>query len=280
MKRVAIVGVGLIGGSFGLALRQNGFTGELIGVSSAPAIEAGVAAGAIDRGASLAEAAAAADLIYLAQPVDRILATLEMLTEVARPGMLVTDAGSTKRAIVRKADSCLTAAVFLGGHPMAGKETRGSAAAEGDLFRGRPYVLTPTRTSTETVEEFRDWLVRIGARLVEMTPEEHDATVAHSSHLPQIASTALALTLSRRPELAVDKVFGTGLLDMTRLALSSKDLWAPILETNKEEIMASIDEYVSSLESLRDSLRDDSLVELFETGSSWAKLLREPEPKI
>lgn len=279
MKRVAIVGVGLIGSSFGLALRQNGFTGEIIGVSSAPAIEAGVAAGAIDGGASLAEAAAA-DLIYLAQPVDRILATLEMLTDVAQPGTLVTDAGSTKRAIVRKADSCLTAAVFLGGHPMAGKETRGAAAAEGDLFRGRPYVLTPTRTSTDMVEEFRHWLLRIGARLVEMTPEAHDATVAHSSHLPQIASTALALTLSRRPELAVDKVFGTGLLDMTRLALSSKDLWAPILETNKEEIMASIDEYVSSLESLRDSLRDDNLVELFEIGSGWAKLLREPEPKI
>lgn len=126
---VAIVGVGLIGGSFALALRKAGFAGEILGVSSPPAIQAGISVGAISRGVSLDEAAARADLIYLAQPVDRILETIEMLGALARPGSLITDGGSTKAVIVRKASEHIRNASFLGGHPMAGKEQRGVEAA-------------------------------------------------------------------------------------------------------------------------------------------------------
>ncbi len=125
MNKVAIVGVGLIGSSFGLALRKHGFTGQIVGVSSAAAIEAGRAAGAIDAGVSLRDAAATADLIYLAQPVDRILSTIEKLSGLVRHGALVTDAGSTKAAIVAQAMQFLPQIDFLGGHPMAGKEQRG-----------------------------------------------------------------------------------------------------------------------------------------------------------
>jgi prephenate dehydrogenase len=276
MNTVAIVGVGLIGGSFGLALRQNGFRGKLIGVSSAPAIEAGMAAGAIDYGAGFEEAARAADLIYLAEPVDRILTTLGSLQGLVQPTALVTDAGSTKSAIVRQAAKCLPSGSFLGGHPLAGKEQRGVQAAEPGLFAGRPYVLTPDGPATEVSLEFRSWLTRIGARLVEIPADEHDRIVALTSHLPQLVSTALALTLSRQPG-RLNEIFGPGLLDMTRLAMSAPDLWMPILKTNKGPVTAALEAYISTLDGLRHAIQNDNLVELFETGFCWAKLLREPK---
>ncbi len=279
IETVAIVGVGLIGGSFGLALRESGFCGKLIGVSSGAAVQAGVAAGAIDFGVSLQEAAQTADLIYLAQPVDRILVTLEHLQGLVRPTALVTDAGSTKSAIVRQAAKYLPAASFLGGHPLAGKEQRGAQAAEPGLFSGRPYVLTPEHPGTEASQEFRSWLIRIGAKLVEISPDEHDRIVALTSHLPQLASTALALTLSRQAG-RVNEIFGPGLLDMTRLAMSASDLWMPILKTNKAPVTAALEAYIATLDSLRHALRDDNLVELFEFGFGWAKLLREPKTGV
>ncbi len=275
METVAIVGVGLIGGSFGLALRESGFSGDLIGVSSHSAIEAGIRAGSITRSANLAEAAAVADLIYLAQPVDRILITLEQLKALARPGTVVTDAGSTKQAIVEKAASCLPAVHFIGGHPLAGKEQRGAAAAEAHLFRNRPYILTPHRPETPASANLRSWLIRIGARIVEMTPSEHDSTVAVTSHLPQILSTALAITLAQQHERRVFEVFGPGLIDMTRLAMSGPDLWKSILSTNKPAVRAAIADYSEVLRHLQVCLENDNLVELFEIGSGWARQLRQ-----
>jgi len=278
MQTVAIVGVGLIGGSFGLALRQAGFEGELLGVSSPPAIEAGIRSGAIDRAQTLEEAAASADLIYLAQPVDRILATIELLGPIARPGCLITDAGSTKSMIVRKASQCIGSASFLGGHPMAGKEQRGSQAAEGSLFRGRPYVLTPHAPDTPLSAKLRPWLEKMGANVVEMTPAQHDKIVAFTSHLPQLLSTALAGTLATRSShgsvQGIPQVFGPGLLDMTRLALSSPDLWSSILATNKAEITLSIDLFLEYLNKLKNAIATDDLPPLFDTGAAFAAALR------
>lgn len=278
MKTVAIVGVGLIGGSFGLALREAGFEGDRIGVSSRAALEAGFEAGAIDRGASLAEAAAVSDLIYLAQPVDRILSTIEELTSVVRPHTVVTDAGSTKRAIVAKAKECLSAAYFVGGHPMAGKEQRGVEAAEADLFRGRPYILTPHLARTAAFDELKSWLELIGAEVIEMTAEAHDETVSFTSHLPQLVSTALAVTLANKGADRTFEVFGPGLLDMTRLAMSSPELWDPILSTNREAVGAALQSYRSALSDLQLALENDSLMELFGVGSAWAKQLRRAKP--
>ena len=128
MKNVAIVGVGLIGASFGLALRKAGFTGAIVGVSSARSIQEAVARGAIDRGASLEEAAGAADLIFLSQPICGIIETLGKLDALVKPGALITDAGSTKQAIMAAAARSIRRCAFVGGHPMAGKELRGAAA--------------------------------------------------------------------------------------------------------------------------------------------------------
>jgi prephenate dehydrogenase len=275
VNSVAIVGVGLIGSSFGLALREYGFAGQIVGVSSAAALEAAKKVGAIDGSASLREAAGSADLIYLAQPVDRILITIEKLPGLVRSGALVTDAGSTKAAIVRQAQRCLAGIAFIGGHPIAGKEQRGAEASEAQLFNGKPYVLTPQGPSTALTDSFRWWLEKIGARVVEMQPEEHDATVALTSHLPQVLSTSLALTLARQSNPNAAEIFGTGLLDMTRLALSSPDLWTSILATNKPAVLAAIEAYSASLADLRRSLESDTVVELFEVGASWAKRIRE-----
>ncbi len=275
IQTVAIVGVGLIGGSFALALREAGFSGEIVGVSSSPAINAGVAAGAISRGVSLAEAAAIADFIYLAQPVDRILESIEFLGRLATKDCLITDGGSTKSIIVAKACEHIREAVFLGGHPMAGKEQRGVEASEAGLFRGRPYVLCPPATAESPFEEeFRDWLVRIGATVLDMSAADHDATVALTSHLPQLLSTALAVTLAQSQNRQLANVFGGGLIDMTRLALSSPDLWLSILATNKVPVTAALDEFIETLTGIRGALDTENLRAYFDEAASYSSELR------
>jgi len=272
LERVAIVGVGLIGGSFALALRKAGFAGEIRGVGSAATLAAAEARGAIDRGATLEEAAGWADLLYLAQPVGRIISTLRLLEPWVRQEALVTDAGSTKRVIADTAYEHLTRCLFLGGHPMAGKESRGAENADAELFRGRPYVLTPEDSvdlERPAVREFRGWLERIGAREVGMSAEEHDRVVALSSHLPQLASTALAATLAGEELLA-----GPGLIDATRLALSSYEVWRDILATNADAITVALNAYIQRLENLRENLRTREAQEEFRRGADVAAKLR------
>jgi prephenate dehydrogenase len=267
MRTVGIVGVGLIGGSFGLALRKAGFAGTILGVSSQRSIGEALERGAIDRGVSLAEAAATSDLLFLSQSISDILETLRGLDPLVRTEALVTDAGSTKQAIVAEAANSLTACPFLGGHPMAGKESRGAAAADADLFRGRPWILT-SRPDHPVATEFRKWIALFGAREVFLDPAQHDRLVAWSSHLPQLASTALAALLyDREPDAA--KVAGPGLVDATRLAMSSFDLWEDILETNQTEIAAVLDAYIEKLRTLRSDFERE-----FAKGSEFAKSLR------
>src|SRR5579862_6056379 len=177
MRNVGIVGVGLIGGSFGLALRKAEFTGAILGVSSERSIGQAIERGAIDRGATLEEAAAACDLLFLAQPIFGILETLRKLDPLVRPDALVTDAGSTKQIIVDEAKRSLHRCAFVGGHPMAGKAVRGVAEADADLFRDRTWVLT-----SDIDHPFRNWLAAIGARELILDPAEHDRLVAWGSH--------------------------------------------------------------------------------------------------
>ncbi len=186
MKTVAIAGTGLIGASFGLALRSAGFDGAIIGVSSPGAVKAAVEAGAIDRGAPLEEAAGQADLIFLAQTIGRIIDTLRRLDPLVKPGALVTDAGSTKCEITDVGRQYLRRAQFLGGHPMAGKEKRGASEASASLFRNHTWVLTPDEPDeleTPAAKEFRGWLGKIGARVVSLDSDAHDRVVAYTSHV-------------------------------------------------------------------------------------------------
>jgi prephenate dehydrogenase len=278
MNTVAIVGTGLIGGSFGLALREAGFRGAILGVSSEGAIAEAVVAGAIDRGMPLAEAVPQADLVFLSQTIGRILDSVRRLDPLVRPGALVTDAGSTKCEIVDTASQHLSRCQFLGGHPMAGKEKRGAASAGGDLFRGRPWVLTPDEPAeleTPAAREFRGWLNRIGARTLVMDADEHDRIVSLTSHLPQLASTALAAALEERLGVAGRPVAaGPGLMDATRLALSSYDLWRDILATNPGHIDRALEIYIQELEHIRENLRTRQLQEEFHRAATFAGRLR------
>jgi prephenate dehydrogenase len=278
MQHVAIVGTGLIGASFGLALRKAGFDGSIVGVSSSCAIADAASVGAIDRGAPLAEAVAAADLVFLSQAIGRILDTIRHLDSFLQPGTLVTDAGSTKCEIVDLARQSITRGQFLGGHPLAGKEKRGAAAADADLFRGRTWVLTPDELAeleTPAARDFIAWLDRFGARRVILDCDKHDRVVALTSHVPQIASTALAATLAERlPRGAGLEVAGPGLVDMTRLALSSYDLWRDILATNPDHIERALGFYIQKLEHLRENLRTRQIQEEFARGAAIAEKLR------
>jgi prephenate dehydrogenase len=275
MRTVAIVGVGLIGGSFGLALKKAGFSGPILGVSSDATLRAAIERGAIDEAATLADAAARADLIYLAQPIGRILDTLRHVDDPVKPGTLITDAGSTKSTIVSTARKHIRRGIFLGGHPMAGKEKRGVAQADADLFRWRTYVLTPDSDTMESQPacEFLEWLGRIGALPVILSAEEHDRIVSFTSHLPQLASTALAATVA---EHAGDRlaVAGPGLADTTRLALSSYELWRDILATNSQAIEHALTDYINKLEHMRDHLRTREIEGEFEIAAALAASLR------
>jgi prephenate dehydrogenase len=280
MQHIVIVGTGLIASSFGLAVRKAGFTGAITGVSSQQAIADAVAAGAIDRGDTLASAVPEADLVFLSQTIGRILDTIRHLDPLLSPGTLVTDAGSTKCAIVDLARYSLTRAQFLGGHPMAGKETRGAAAADPDLFRGRTWILTPDQDDelrTSSALEFRTWLHRIGAHVMTLDADEHDRVVSLTSHLAQLASTALAATVSDKlggpPRL---NAAGPGLEDMTRLAMGSYEIWRDILATNSDHIERALSLYIQKLEHMRENLRTRQLQEEFERGAALAAQLRKP----
>jgi prephenate dehydrogenase len=277
MNTVAIFGVGLIGGSFALALRKAGFSGRIIGVSSDDTIRAAIALNVIDEAFQAREAAAQADLVYLAQPIHRIVDSLAELDAWVKPEALITDVGSTKQAIVDHAGRVISRAQFLGAHPMAGRERRGVEAAEADLFQGRPYVLTPRSTAeleTPAAREFLGWIPRIGAFPVILNAGEHDQIVAFTSHLPQLASTALAATLDGRPE-PQSGVYGPALVDSTRLALSTFDIWGDIFDTNRHQILVALDSYIGKLQEFREHLDSDPMRRHFDAAARLAAQVRD-----
>jgi prephenate dehydrogenase len=278
MDTVAIVGVGLIGGSFALALKRAGFNGRILGVSSPQTIQAALETGAIDESATLAEAAARAGLIYLSQPIGRILDTIHHLDPLLHEGALVTDAGSTKQAISAQAARSITRCQFLGGHPLAGKEKRGVSEAAPDLFEGRTYVLTPLKPedlNTPEAQEFQEWLRRIGAKPLILSPAEHDRIVSYTSHLAQLASTALAATVSDHVAEEESAISGPGLQDTTRLALSSYDLWRDIIATNAGDIDHALSAYIQKLDHIRRNLKTRQLQEEFTRAAVLAAKLRQ-----
>lgn len=277
IETVAICGVGLIGGSFALALREAGFAGRILGVSSPRTIARALGLHVIDEGAAIEDACRRANLLYLAGPIHSILETIPTLEGRLKSGALVTDAGSTK-ALICDAGARLSTGLFLGGHPMAGKELRGVEHAEAGLFRGRPYLLTPQRPEdleTPVAREFLEWVQRIGAVPKILAPAEHDQVVALSSHLPQLLSTALSSSLGRHPVSAhVAAAAGPGLIDSTRLALSAWDIWRDILDTNQPAILAAMDLFTAQWAELREHYASTGLEADFDAGSRFAATLR------
>jgi prephenate dehydrogenase len=246
-------------------LRKAGFRGRVVGVSSPATVAKALALGVIDEARPLAEAAASCDWIYLSQPIRQILESIDLLDAHVRPGTIITDAGSTKAAIVARAAS-IRRGRFVGGHPMAGKESRGVEEADADLFRGRPYVLTSREPQLEA------WIERMGARLVFLEPAEHDRLVALVSHLPQLLSTMLAAAIGGQTGAA--RVVGPAAADLTRLALSPYDIWRDIFATNAQPIDDALAAFIAKIEELRSLLRSPRMEQIFEQAAKSARELR------
>ncbi len=279
MRYVAIIGVGLIGGSLGLALKKRGFQGTIGGVGRRATLEKALAAGVIDQGFEEPEGAVRqADLVYLATPIATILDFMERIQTVAPPHALVTDAGSTKAEIAdRGARLFGESPVFIGGHPMAGSEKRGVENASPDLFERATYILTPSRRhhlETPAGKEFREWLDRLGARVVVMDAGLHDEVVAWTSHLPQMVATALAATVLENVSREDLQLGGSGLRDTTRLAESAYSVWRDICFTNSENIADALNAMIQKLEYLRENLRSRALQTEFEAGQELRSKLK------
>ena len=258
MKRwnmVAIVGVGLIGGSIGLALRQRGLAERVTGIgrrqtSLRTARRAGAAT---NTTIDLAKGVADAELVIVCSPVGRIVEHVRQAAESCPEGTLITDAGSTKQAIVEALDGTLPRGCrFLGSHPLAGSEKSGPSHATADLFEGRVAILTPTKnTRAEDFDLLSHFWSSLGSVVAQMPPEEHDRTLALTSHLPHAVAAALAAT---QPE-ACFRFSGAGLLDTTRIAGGDPELWTQIFCQNRVNVLAALDIFVGHLTALEDAIR-------------------------
>lgn len=264
-KRVTVVGCGLVGASFALALRRSNQCSRIAGWDSSPAVlDAVLTRGIIDEiDDALPEGGVSeSEFVYLAMPVGEIIRFLREQGTQLRSGAVITDAGSTKSEVCRAAQEHLPKKrSFVGGHPIAGSHLRGPAHAHADLFEAAPYVLV-TNGSEEQREEFiavSETIRALGARVVLMTAAEHDRALALTSHLPQLAASALAgVVREQLGDEGLTDVAGAGYRDMTRLAASHWSMWRDILATNDEPIAAALDEFIAQLSIVRDELRQRS----------------------
>ncbi len=264
MKRIAIIGLGLIGGSLALALKKSRARGiEIVGFSrSAETIAAAKKCGAIDGAAkNLASAVSGADMVIIATPVMATKEVLASISEHLSPKCVVTDTGSTKVQVMQWAGEYLSPKIsFIGGHPMAGKETSGISEAEADLFRGCVYCLTSSVCATpQAVRKLKRLVESIGAKPFFIDAETHDNLVAGVSHLPMLLSAAFvtATTKSRLwPEMA--KLAAGGYRDLSRLASGNPEMNRDICLTNREKIADWLDRYIEVLKGYRDMVADES----------------------
>jgi len=253
-RRIAVVGVGLIGGSILQAAREKW-----------PSIETT----AIDARDDLSKAGGA-ELVVLAAPVRANVAILEHLPGRAAPGAVITDVGSTKRTIAAAAEK-LPALTFIGGHPMAGAARGGAANGRADLFHGRAWILTPrSNHPPEAVARLESFVAGLGALPHVMTPELHDRFVGAVSHLPQLTASALMHVVGKLAGDAGLEIAGAGLMDTTRLATSPPDIWKDVAATNEDVLREALDALIQTLTDLRDDLeRGDAIDSVFTSACRW-----------
>jgi prephenate dehydrogenase len=273
IRQITIVGTGLIGGSFGLALKKYGFKGRVIGCDRQPVLDRARGKGAIDAGhIHPVDAVRGSDVVLLATPVGAILELIERIGPVLPPKTLLTDVGSTKAAVVAKATSIFGRNArrrFLAGHPMAGKEQSGMEFADPELFRGAAWFVTPVagQYPEEGLQgEFLEWLEHIGARLASLEAQQHDELCAWISHVPQLLSTALAAALVEEfgQEAPLLEAGGRALREMTRISASPYSMWRDIAITNKENIAEALLRLEQRLAHIRENLGTRELAMEFE----------------
>ena len=264
MKRlgnVAIVGVGLIGGSIGLALRKLNLAEKVTGIGRRQvSLRVARRVGAVTNTTiDLAKGVADAELVIVCTPVGRIIDDVRRAAEHAPEGTLITDVGSTKRTIVEALDGSgpegglPRGCRFLGGHPLAGSEKAGPSHATAELFDGRIALLTPTRnTRAEDYDLVEEFWEALGSVVIKMSADEHDRALAMTSHLPHLAAAALAATV---PEQYF-RLTGTGMQDTSRLASGDPELWRQIITLNREHVLGALEQYGGKLAAVHAAIRD------------------------
>ena len=274
--KVCIVGVGLIGGSFGLAVRERGLARHVVGaVRRQETVQMALKKGAVDSATTdLLEAARDADLVFMAPPVGQMAGLCEQIAPVVRSGAIITDAGSTKAQIVEDCTPIFAPkSHFVGGHPMAGSEQTGVESARADLFEGAVWVLTPTSDTPPSVATQLLKLVEgLGAQPLLMDATAHDELLAITSHLPHITAAALVhlFAQSKHENEVAQQLVAGGWRDSTRIAAGSAEMWRDISLANASALTYSLDEMIAELQRVREMLagaESDALSDWFERAS-------------
>ena len=279
---IAIVGLGLIGGSIALAVRERWPESRVFGVDSDSVLAHAVGAGAIERGFGSIGALPDASLIILAAPVRQNVDLLQQISSSTPVGSgssrTITDVGGTKRDIVNAARALPSNVIFVGGHPLGGGERGGFAFARPELFAGRPWIFTPDgEASSAAVERLSRFVAGLGAKPLILSADEHDRLMAFVSHLPQLAASALMDTVGSAAQDEGLRMAGRGLVDTTRLASSPADVWRDICLTNADAIGDALDCLIQRLTQLRGDLRRGDAVEaIFSAAAKWrAELMKD-----
>ena len=279
-QKITIIGVGLLGGSIGLAARQRRLASEVAGfVRRAASLKDCEQAGAVDYATTdLLAAVSNADLVILCTPLSQMRARVEEMLPALKRGAIVTDVGSAKAGMVRDLEPVVgkCGAYFVGSHPMAGAEKTGVLAAKPDLFVNAVCVVTPgKKTAPAAIRKVEQFWKSLGARTLRLAPEQHDLLVSRSSHLPHIVAAALANWVldPARPK-AQAQLCASGFRDTTRIASGSPEMWRDIALANRKNLVKSLDDFIAELQKFQTSLKKDDVLAMtkyFET----AKLQRD-----
>ena len=269
--KVAIVGLGLIGGSIALAVRHHWSSCLVIGVDRKDVLEQAMVRHAIDVAADNPVVMAEADLVILAAPVEQNIDRLGELDDCVTTPAIVTDVGSTKRTTVEAARQLPSRFTFVGGHPLGGAPRGGIEYARPDLFVGRPWLFTPDGDGAAGALERLSMFVRtLGAEPHVVDPAEHDRLLAFVSHLPQLTTSALMHVVGRAAGERGLALTGRGLYDATRLASSPADIWRDICRSNADAIGPALDELITELQALRGGLDSNTEIDrIFESAGTW-----------
>lgn len=270
-RTIGIVGLGLIGGSMAMAVRELWPSSLVVGVDRHDVIESAIRRHAVDIGASELDILGDADLVVLAAPVRQNLQVLPQLVPYLKASAVVTDVGSTKRDIVQVAASLPASVTFVAGHPIAGAAVGGIQNARADLFRNRPWLFTPVpQTSADAVAQLQTFVQALGATPSVVTLEEHDRLFAYVSHLPQYVVSALMAVAGNAVGAEGLGLSGRGLLDTTRLASSPADIWRDVAAVNADQIGPALDALIGVLQAMRDDLAGGATLDtVFSDAQRW-----------
>jgi len=250
-NKVAIIGVGLIGGSIGLAIKKRGLAAEVVGMSRRKkSLRTALQKGAIDRGAQEMGIVRGADLMIFATPVSLILKLAPLLRKIIKPECIVSDVGSTKKEIVSRLEKIFPN--YVGCHPLAGSEKRGIAHARPDIFRNSLCIMTPTKnTKAKVKEKVKKLWNQLGAKVVYLDAKVHDEALSFSSHLPHLAAFSLIGIVPRK----YLRFAAGGLKDSTRIAASDSQLWADIFLSNKTNVLSAVDALQGNLSRIKSAIK-------------------------